>query len=107
PRHDPRMRMPVLWMSIQIALSDLESDEYGPGQFVPGSHYDGHNPPPGENPQFEGVGPVSVYCKAGDLYLQNHQCWHRGAPNLSDRTRYILQQQYGARWAVRRFTGIA
>ncbi|HET6382118.1 MAG TPA: phytanoyl-CoA dioxygenase family protein [Armatimonadota bacterium] len=107
PRHDPRIQMPVLWLSVQIALSDIEELEYGPGQFVPGSHYAGHHPPEGDNPVFEGREPVSVLCRAGDLYLQNHQCWHRGAPNESNRTRYILQQQYGSRWAVRRFTGIA
>ena len=50
-----------------------------------------------------GRGAVDVYCKAGDIYLTNHQCWHRGAPNLSQRTRYILQVQYAARWADRRF----
>ena len=106
-RHDARMTMPVLWLSVQIALSDLEAEEFGPGQFVPGSHYSGRRPPEGENPTFDGRGPHSVLCRAGDLYLQNHQCWHRGAPNRSDRTRYILQQQYGTRWAVRRFTGFA
>lgn len=107
-RHDARVRMPVFWLSVQIALTDLDAEEYGPGQFVPGSHYSGRHPPEGESrPFFEDQGPVSVFCRAGDMYLLNHQCWHRGAPNVSNRTRYILQQQYGARWAVRRFTGIA
>jgi ectoine hydroxylase-related dioxygenase (phytanoyl-CoA dioxygenase family) len=43
--------------------------------------------------------------KAGDVYLFNHQCWHRGAPNVSDRTRYVMQLQYAQRWADRRFKG--
>ena len=108
PRHDARMRMPVLWLSVQIALTDIESLEYGPTQFVPGSHYAGHHPPANtEAPTFEGHGVESVFCKAGDIYLQNHQCWHRGAPNLSQQTRYVLQIQYGRRWAINRFTGIS
>jgi hypothetical protein len=102
-RHDARIRMPVLWMTIQVALSDIDTLENGPTQYVPGSHYSGRNPPAGENPRFEGRGAVDVYCKAGDIYLTNHKCWHRGAPNVSQRTRYILQAQYAARWADHRF----
>jgi hypothetical protein len=107
PRHDLRARMPVTWLTVQVALSDIENLEHGPLQYVPGSHYSGRQPDDPESPSFEGRGPVSVYCRAGDAYLLNHQCWHRGAPNNSDRTRYILQLQFGARWAIRRFTGVA
>jgi len=105
-RFDARIRLPVLWLTVQVALSDIDTEEHGPTQFVPGSHYSGRRPPQ-ENPTFEGRGPVSVFCKAGDVYLTNHQCWHRGAPNLSDRTRYVLQLQYATRWADRRFRGVA
>jgi ectoine hydroxylase-related dioxygenase (phytanoyl-CoA dioxygenase family) len=105
PRYDPRMRMPVLWMTVQIALSDIDTLENGPTQYVPGSHYSGRHPISQDDPRFEGRPGVDVYCKAGDVYLTNHQCWHRGAPNLSARTRYILQVQYAARWADRRFKG--
>jgi ectoine hydroxylase-related dioxygenase (phytanoyl-CoA dioxygenase family) len=107
PRFDPRMRMPVLWLTVQVALSDIETLEHGPTQFVPGSHYSGRMPPTQEDPEFEGRGAQSVLCKAGDIYLTNHQCWHRGAPNTSDRTRYIMQVQYARRWADRRFRGLA
>ena len=37
-RHDPRVRMPVMWFTMQMALSDIESIEHGPTQYVPGSH---------------------------------------------------------------------
>jgi ectoine hydroxylase-related dioxygenase (phytanoyl-CoA dioxygenase family) len=104
-RFDPRLRMPVLWLTVQVALSDIDSLEHGPSQFVPASHYSGRYPPRTENPEFEGRGPKPMLCKAGDAYLFNHQCWHRGAPNLSDRTRYLMQLQYAARWADRRFRG--
>ena len=102
-RHDPRVRMPVMWLTIQMALSDIESIEHGPTQYVPGSHYSGRTPNDQENPEFEGNGPVSVFCKAGDIYLQDPMCWHRGAPNTSDRMRYLFQSQYAARWAYTRF----
>jgi ectoine hydroxylase-related dioxygenase (phytanoyl-CoA dioxygenase family) len=100
------MQMPVFWMTIQIALTDIDSVENGATQFVPGSHYSGRNPS-SENPVFEGQGPKAVLCKAGDAYLTNHQCWHRGAPNLSDRTRYLMQLQFAQRWADKRFKGFA
>ncbi|MBI4551345.1 MAG: phytanoyl-CoA dioxygenase family protein [Candidatus Latescibacteria bacterium] len=103
PRHDPHIRMPVNWFTVQMALSDIESVEHGPTQFVPGSHYSGRHPNDPDHPEFAGQGPVSAFCRAGDIYLQNNQCWHRGAPNLSDRTRYILQSQYAVRWAATRF----
>ena len=107
PRFDARIRLPVLWLTIQVALSDIDAIENGPSQFVPGSHYSGRRPPQGDSPTFEGRGPRNILCKAGDAYLFNHQCWHRGAPNLSDRTRYLMQLQYAQRWASRRFTGFA
>jgi len=104
PRHDPRIRMPVMWFTVQMALSDIESIEYGPTQYVPGSHYSGRNPNDQDHPEFEGRGATTVFCKAGDIYLQDPQCWHRGAPNRSNRTRYILQSQYAAQWAYWRFS---
>ncbi len=108
PRFDARLRMPVLWLTVQVALSDIDGIENGPTQFVPGSHYSGRYPPEGkEEPQFEGYPPYAMLCKAGDIYLFNHQTWHRGAPNTSERTRYVLQIQYAKRWANARFRGLA
>jgi hypothetical protein len=107
PRFDPRMRMPVTWLTVQVSLTDIETPEHGPMQYVAGSHYSGRRPNDPDHPSFEGCGPSSVYCRAGDAYLLNHQCWHRGAPNTSDRIRYVMQLQFGARWAIRRFTGTA
>lgn len=107
PRFDSRIRLPVFWLTVQVALSDIPAIEYGPTQFVPGSHYSGRQPNSQDDPEFEGRHPRSMLCKAGDAYLTNHQCWHRGAPNLSDRTRYIMQLQYAQGWAARRFKGIA
>ena len=102
-RHDRRVRMPVFWFTVQVALTDIERVEHGPTQYVPGSHYSGRNPNDQENPKFEGNGPVSVFCQAGDIYLQDPMTWHRGAPNTSDRTRYLFQSQYADHWAYTRF----
>jgi ectoine hydroxylase-related dioxygenase (phytanoyl-CoA dioxygenase family) len=103
PRHDPRIPPPVLWFTVQMAFTDIETIAHGPTQYVPGSHYSGRKPNSLESPEFEGRGPVSVFCRAGDIYLQDPQCWHRGAPNTSSRTRYLMQSQYAASWAYRRF----
>ncbi|MDA0989170.1 MAG: phytanoyl-CoA dioxygenase family protein [Verrucomicrobia bacterium] len=110
PRHDARTRLPVLWFSFQIALSDILSPDDGATEVVPGSHYSGRVPPrhreePDENdpPTFEGRGPLSILCRAGDAYVFNHQVWHRGGPNRSGRTRYLMQNQYGQAWLFRRF----
>ncbi len=107
PRFDARTRMPVFWFTVQVALSDIESIEHGPTQYVPGSQYSGRRPPTQEDPEFEGNGPKDVLCRAGDIYFTNHQAWHRGAPNNSDRIRYVMQIQYAQRWAAARFTGRA
>lgn len=106
-RFDARIRMPVFWMTVQVALSDIDGVEHGPTQFVPGSHYSGRPPSSQDAPVFEGRGAVSVQCKSGDIYLTNHQAWHRGAPNVSDRTRYVMQIQYAQGWADARFKGLA
>jgi hypothetical protein len=103
PRFDARIRMPVFWFTIQVALSDIDRLEHGPTQYVPASHYSGRRPGQSSDLMFEGRGPEAVLCKAGDIYLTNHQTWHRGAPNLSDRVRYVMQVQYAQRWADRRF----
>ena len=100
-RHDERLRMPLLALNVQVALSDVPSDEYGPTQVVPGSHYSGRDPAK-DNPTFEGRGALSIHAKAGDIYLQNSQTWHRGAPNTSDRTRYLYQIGMGRRCIAQR-----
>ena len=40
-RHDPKARMPALWFTVQVALTDIETVEQGPTQYVPASHYSG------------------------------------------------------------------
>jgi ectoine hydroxylase-related dioxygenase (phytanoyl-CoA dioxygenase family) len=102
-RHDPRLTMPVFICTVQIPLTDIPSIEYGPTEYVPGSHYSGREPNDPYRPSFEGREPVPIFCNAGDIYLHNGQCWHRGAPNTSTRTRYLFQLSYGMRWVSQRF----
>ena len=101
--HDRRLRMPVFRMSFQIALTDQDEDQYGPSQFVPGSHYAGRQPNDPENPTFDRQRAKSLLMKAGDLYLLSSQTWHRGVPNTSDRVRYLFHQVYGQRFVAQRF----
>ncbi len=107
PRFDSSMRMPVFWFTVQVALSDIDTIENGPTQYVPTSHYSGRRPENRDDLEFDGHGPKAIYCKAGDIYLTNHQTWHRGSPNTSNRTRYVMQMQFAQRWADARFKGIA
>jgi ectoine hydroxylase-related dioxygenase (phytanoyl-CoA dioxygenase family) len=102
-RHDASLHMPVFICTVQILLTDVPTVEYGPSQYIPGSHYAGRQPDDPYSPNFEGREPVSVLCNAGDIYLHNGQCWHRGAPNTSNQTRYLLQLSYGMRWVSQRF----
>lgn len=104
PRHDSRIQMPVFWFSFQIALSDIDLPEDGPTEVVYGSHYSGRKPPTEGPIEFEGRRPTQIFCKAGDVYVFNHQTWHRGSVNRSDRRRYLMQNQYCKAWGVNRFS---
>ena len=106
--------MPVLWLSMQLAISDISSLVFGPTQVVPRSHFSGCLPPQdhmepddSDPPHYRGQGPVPILCNAGDAYLFNHQIWHRGLLNQSDRPRYLLQQQYCKAWLNGRFRWIS
>ncbi len=93
PRWPAGARLPLIWLSVQVALSDITAVEDGPTEIVAGSHYSGRLVP-GENPVFEGRAAEPIFCEAGDIYLFNHQTWHRGMPNTGKKTRYLMQLQY-------------
>ena len=104
PRHDPRLRIPCYVFNALYTLTDVERLEHGPTQVVPGSHYSGRRPERGaEEPKFEDEGPLSIFSKAGDVYIFHNQVWHRGALNQSDRVRYIATVAYSQRFVAQRF----
>lgn len=93
PRWPAGARLPLIWLSVQVPLTDILTLDDGPTEIVPGSHYSGRLPPV-DNLEFEGRGVEPIFCHAGDIYLFNHQTWHRGRPNTGSKTRYLMQLQY-------------
>jgi ectoine hydroxylase-related dioxygenase (phytanoyl-CoA dioxygenase family) len=102
-RYDSHQTFPMHLLNVQMALTDIEAEEYGPTQYVPESHFSGRQPNDQFDPTWEGRKGVSILCKAGDVYFQHGQVWHRGAPNTSTRTRYLLQHAFASRMISQRF----
>lgn len=96
------LQLPVYSLNVLIALSDVESDVFGPTQVVRGSHRTGWEPARSTE-LAPGLAPTSIYAQAGDAYLINSQTWHRGAQNESQRTRYLITTTYGRRFISQRF----
>lgn len=93
-------QIPCFTLNVMVALSNIEHDQYGPTQVIPRSHLTGRRPP--YSPDLPGE-PTSLLARAGDAYLINSQTWHRGAPNRSNHTRYLLTTAYGRRFISQRF----
>lgn len=97
------VRPPVLVVCAFVLLSDVPDLDHGPTQVVPGSCWSGRHPPsPHEEPVYAGRGPLSICGRAGDVYLQHTQCWHRGAPNRSAQARWLVGTMYGRRYMAQR-----
>lgn len=91
------IRLPVLLFTANYILTDAPDETYGPMQVVPGSHLFGRRcPPTMEGTEWEDR-VVSTCGPAGSVTMFNCQVWHRGAPNTSDRVRYMAQCSYGRR----------
>jgi ectoine hydroxylase-related dioxygenase (phytanoyl-CoA dioxygenase family) len=89
------IHLPVLLMTANFYLTDQPTPEHGPGQVVAGSHRFGKVPPADlAGTRWE---PQITSCtgNAGSVMVFNSQVWHRGAPNHSDRVRYVTQVSYG------------
>jgi ectoine hydroxylase-related dioxygenase (phytanoyl-CoA dioxygenase family) len=97
------VRLPVLLFTCNYYLTDVADLDDGPTQFVPGSHLLGASPPAeiDGTPWEEKV--VSVYGRAGTALMFNCQVWHRGAPNRSNKTRYVSQVSYAYRTIGHRY----
>jgi len=103
PAHDPRIRVPCFVMNVMAPLTATDELKFGPTQVVPGSHYSGRQPNTQDEPIFAGCGPHTIFAKPGDVYMFHNQVWHRGAPNTSDRVRYVAGVTYGQRAIAQRF----
>jgi ectoine hydroxylase-related dioxygenase (phytanoyl-CoA dioxygenase family) len=100
--------MPCLLFTVNYYLTGVETVANGPTEVVPGSHLFGRATPrhvlsPGDarpdapaDQCWEGK-TVSCLGPAGSAVIFNNQVWHRGAPNTSDRARYITQVSYARR----------
>ena len=101
------IRLPVLFFNASYYLTDMDSIDNGPTQIIPGSHLFGSAP---LNARFYNEGDThnlegseyesmihSLLGPAGSVVMFNNQVWHRGAPNKSDRVRYVTQVGYARR----------
>jgi ectoine hydroxylase-related dioxygenase (phytanoyl-CoA dioxygenase family) len=91
------VRLPVMLFTANYYLTDVESVEFGPTQAIPGSHRFGAAPPGAMQGTKWEPSIVSCCARAGSVVMFNNQVWHRGAPNRSDRVRYMTQVSYARR----------
>ena len=87
------VRLPVLFFTANYYLTDVTEVEHGGTVVVPGSHLRGAYAPA----TLEGETGVPCLGPAGTVAIFNNQVWHRGGPNTSDQTRYIVQVTYARR----------
>ena len=91
------VRLPVMLFTANYYLTDVDSVANGPTQVIPGSHLFGAAPPGSmEGTKWE-KSIVTCPGKAGSVVMFNNQLWHRGAPNKSERVRYMTQVSYARR----------
>lgn len=91
------VRLPVLLFTANYYLTDVETPEHGPTEVLPGSHLIGKRCPPTLDGT-EWAGKTVYGCgNRGTVVMFNNQVWHRGAPNLTNRVRYITQVSYARR----------
>jgi ectoine hydroxylase-related dioxygenase (phytanoyl-CoA dioxygenase family) len=91
------IRLPVLLFTANYYLTDVTETEYGPTEVIPGSHLFGAAPPGDMQGTQWQERVVPCLGKAGSVVMFNNQVWHRGAPNRSERTRYMTQVSYARR----------
>lgn len=90
------VRLNVLAITCLYYLTDVPTPEYGPTQFIKGSHLFGLHCT-NERAEKHADKLVSALGPAGTCVIVNNQTWHRGGPNPSERDRYVTQISYGKR----------
>lgn len=98
---DERIPYPIFAVACHIFLMDCPL-ECGPTGVIPKSHTSGQAPPrdrvTDDTLTWNGVGPVPIIAKAGDVSLFVSDAWHRRLPSLpGDPGRFFLQVHYGRR----------
>ena len=73
----------------------------GPTNFVPGSHRSGRSP--NGDATWKGAEEQSILCRAGEVVIFRSEVWHRGTPNISGKTRYLLQVHYAKRMITQKY----
>ena len=91
------VRLPVLLFTANYYLTNVDTVAHGPTQVIPGSHLFGATAQnPVEGTEYEQL-VSSCLGPSGSVVMFNNQVWHRGAPNTSDRVRYMAQVSYARR----------
>ena len=90
-------------ISVHVPLMDID-DRNGSTEVWPGTHRLAHQGPvPTEQADLDAraavAPPSQVVCPAGGVILRDARAWHRGMPNLTERTRLMLGMIFAARWA--------
>ena len=98
---DERIPYPIFAVACHIFLIDCPV-ECGPTGVIPKSHTSGQAPPRNratdDTLTWNGMGPVPIVAKAGDVSLFVSDAWHRRLPSLAgDPGRFFLQVHYGRR----------
>lgn len=98
---DDRIPYPVFVVAAHLYLSDCPLAS-GPTAVIPGSHKSGQFPPPDRrfdvDLSYDGVAPLWLEAKAGDVVLFVSDCWHRRMPSNEQATeRFFIQAHYGRR----------
>ena len=108
---DDRIPYPIFAIAAQILLMDCPLVA-GPTGVIPGSHRSGQAPPADrrddETLTWNGMSPVVLEAKAGDVQLFVSDVWHRRMPShAGDPGRFFLQVHYGRRDIAQRIRGTA
>lgn len=90
------IRLNVLAITCLYYLTDVPTVDYGPTQFIKGSHLFGihctnERAEKHQDKLVSAIGPI------GTCVIVNNQTWHRGGPNPSQQDRYVTQISYGKR----------
>ena len=89
--------LPVLVFTCNYYLTDVTERENDGTQTIPGSHLFGASPPASmAGTQWEPLIRPNL-APMGSVAMFNCQVWHRGGPNMGDRTRYVTQCTYARR----------